>query len=297
MKQFLYLDTDIVNSIIAQAEKGIITQRTIEASETKSKNKRKLFSPKATASASGGFWKFVEAKAQLEVSGEFERIISNGQASKDVIEKVMHDAAFDEACKYIEIHEIKEGTQDFDEAGCYLKLWREFTFIDLDYLENVFQIGEDTSLMKELSKEQIEKKATESTNRKQRRDNKDKFNQLLDDAIEKSAGQIDMLNSMIRLLKRLIPYKRILLSRDGYIIPVDDKYFRIDPNCMGFKYGGTITCIGMVTNLIGEDFDPIDNGNVFEKIQFSANEALRGLLPTKEKNLCVLHPIAIYYGE
>ena len=32
MKQFLYLDTDIVNSIIAQAEKGIITQRTIEAS-------------------------------------------------------------------------------------------------------------------------------------------------------------------------------------------------------------------------------------------------------------------------
>lgn len=44
MKQFLYLDTDIVNSIIAHAEKGIITQRTIEASETKSKNKRKLFS-------------------------------------------------------------------------------------------------------------------------------------------------------------------------------------------------------------------------------------------------------------
>ena len=70
--------------------------------------------------------------------------------------------------------------------------------------------------MKELSKEQIEKKASESTNRKQRRNNKDKFNQLLDETIEKSAGQIDMLNSMIRLLKRLIPYKRLLLSKDGY---------------------------------------------------------------------------------
>lgn len=297
MKQFLYLDTDIVNSIIAQAEKGIITQRTIEASKTKNKNQGKLFKPKSSVSAKGGFWKFVEAKAQLEVTGEFEKIISSGHASKDVIEKVMHDAAFDEACKYIDIHEIKEGTQDFDEAGCYLKLWREFTFIDLDYLENVFQIGEDTSLMKELSQNQIERKVTESTNRKQRRDNKDKFNQLLDEAIEKSVGQIDILNSMIKLLKRLIPYKRILLSRDGYIIPVDDKYFRIDPKCMGFKYGGIITCIGMVTNLIGEDFDPIDNSNVFEKIQFSANEALRELLPTKEKNLCVLHPIAIYYGE
>ena len=86
MKQFLYLDTDIVNSIIAQAEKGIITQRTIEASETKNKNRRKLFSPKASASAAGGFWKFVEAKAQLEMSGEFEGIVANGQASKDVID-------------------------------------------------------------------------------------------------------------------------------------------------------------------------------------------------------------------
>ena len=47
-----------------------------------------------------------------------------------------------EACKYIEIQEIEEGTQEFDEEGCYLKLWREFTFINLDYLENVFQISE-----------------------------------------------------------------------------------------------------------------------------------------------------------
>lgn len=296
MKQFLYLDTDIVNSIIAQAEKGIITQRTIEASETKNKNRRKLFSPKANASA-GGFWKFVEAKAQLEMTGEFEGVILNGQASKDVIEKVLHDAAFDEACKYIEIHDVKEGIQDFNKEGNYLKLWRELTFIDLDYLENIFQIGEGSTQMKELSKEQIEKKVFESTNRKQRRDNKDKFNQLLDETIEKSAGQIDMLNSMIRLLKRLIPYKRLLLSKDGYIIPADDKFFRIDPKCMGFKYGGSITCIGMLTNLIGEDFNPTDNDNVFEKIQFSAHEALRDLLPTKEKNLCVIHPIAIYYGE
>jgi hypothetical protein len=200
MKQFLYLDIDIVNSIIAQAEKGIITQRTIEASEANNKSRRRLFSPKSNVSATGGFWKFVEAKAQLEISGEFEGIISNGQTSKDVIEKVLHDAAFDEACKYIQIHEVEEGKQDFDEEGNYLKLWRKFTFVDLDYLENVFQIGEESSLMKELSREQIEKKASESTNRKQRRDNKDKFNQLLDETIEKSVGQIDMVNSMIRLL-------------------------------------------------------------------------------------------------
>lgn len=297
MKQFLYLDSDIVNSIIAQAEKGIITQRTIEASESKNKNRKKVFSSKANVSGTSGFWKFLEAKAQLESSREFEDVVSNGNTSKDVIEKVLHDAAFDEACKYIVIHDSKDRNQDFDKEGNYLRLWRKFTFVDLDYLENIFQIGEDSSLMKEFSKGQIEKKASEITNRKQRRDNKDKFNQLLDETIEKSAGQIDTFISMIRLLKRLIPYNRLLLSRDGYIIPVDDKYFRIDSKYMGFKYGGSITCIGMVTNLIGENFDSEDKDNVFEKIQFSAHEALRGLLPTKEKNLCVIHPIAIYYGD
>ena len=34
MKQFLYLDTDIVNSIIAQAEKGLVTSTSNEKEVT-----------------------------------------------------------------------------------------------------------------------------------------------------------------------------------------------------------------------------------------------------------------------
>lgn len=35
----------------------------------------------------------------------------------------------------------------------------------------------------------------------------------------------------------------------------------------------------------------------FATLQFSVNEVLRQLLPTKERNLCVIHPIAVYYGN
>ena len=35
MKQFIYLDTDIVTSIIAQAEKGYIIQHTSEIEDSK----------------------------------------------------------------------------------------------------------------------------------------------------------------------------------------------------------------------------------------------------------------------
>ena len=69
-----------------------------------------------------------------------------------------------------------------------LKTLERFHIYRFRLFRKCFQIGEETSLIKEFSKEQIEKKATESTNRKQRRDNKEPFNQLLDEAIEKSAG-------------------------------------------------------------------------------------------------------------
>lgn len=96
---------------------------------------------------------------------------------------------------------------------------------------------------------------------------------------------------------QLIPYNRMLISSDGYLIPLDDRYFRIDAQNLGFKYGGEITCVGMITNIIGEDTDPNDSQNIFATLQFSVNEVLRQLLPTKERNLCVIHPIAVYYGN
>lgn len=74
------------------------------------------------------------------------------------------------------------------------------------------------------------------------------------------------------------------MSYDGYLIPLDDKYFRIDPSSLGFKYGGEITCVGMVTNIIGEDTNPEDEKNMFATLQFTVNETLRTILPTKVGN-------------
>lgn len=38
MKQFLYLDTDIVNSIVAQSQKGLVTQTIVEKEDNTTKN-------------------------------------------------------------------------------------------------------------------------------------------------------------------------------------------------------------------------------------------------------------------
>lgn len=94
----------------------------------------------------------------------------------------------------------------------------------------------------------------------------------------------------------MIPYSRMLVSPDGYLIPLEDKYFRDNPQTMGFKHGGYVTCVGYVTNVIGESAAPLSD-NIFSQLQGMVNQSLVSLLPTKEKDLFVVHPIAIYYGK
>lgn len=66
MKQFLYLDTDIVNSIVAQSQKGLVTQTTVEKEDNTTKNSRNTENISATGSGNiGGFWKFVELNSSL----------------------------------------------------------------------------------------------------------------------------------------------------------------------------------------------------------------------------------------
>ena len=135
----------------------------------------------------------------------------------------------------------------------------------------------------------------EGYNREQLRKAGINFKTEIKKALAVSDKQFDDIAIIIRALRGLIPYNRMLISNDGYLIPLNTKYFRVDSIDLGFKYGGEITCVGMVTNIIGEDTNPNDDKNIFATIQFTANEVLRSILPTNQNNLCVVHPIAIYY--
>ena len=93
----------------------------------------------------------------------------------------------------------------------------------------------------------------------------------------------------------MIPYERMLISSDGYLIPCDNTYFRVNPKSMGFMYGGEITCVGMITNIIRES--SAESDDIFAALHYTVNEALKKILPTDKENIYVIHPIAIYYGK
>lgn len=160
----------------------------------------------------------------------------------------MHDAAFDFAYKYIKPKDYPFGNNNPDEYGDYVKLNRVFDFVDLPYLEKVVSQGGLLDYYKKESK----KKADEHINEKETSLNTKQFkaakNALRDKAnkiIKAQNQEFDDVHDLITMVRKLIPYSRMLLSADGYLIPLDDKYFRINPDNLGFKYGGDITCVGV----------------------------------------------------
>ena len=164
----------------------------------------------------------------------------------------------------------------------------------------MFEKGGIIDYVKKSDAEKIEQEYTQKIdnglNREQKRQGGNTIKNEIKKAKDQSDQKYDNAAMMIKMFRNVIPYDRVLLSSDGYLIPLDDKYFRVNPKDIGFKYGGEMTCVGMVTNIIGKSTNPGD-GNVFELLQFTVNETLRAVLPTKDTDLCVIHPIAVYYGE
>ena len=300
MKQFLYLDTDIVNSIIAQSEKGLVQEQSEESESNKAKSTHINGGIEGSGATEGSFLKLAKAEASLSLSGELGKEFSFSTTSREIISKVLHDAAFDVAYTYIQPQKFVVGENNSDEYGEIKAVREHFNLEDMDYLENLFSKNGLVDFLKKTSKDKIEtevNKATDGMNREQLRTAGKAIKSELKKLIADSDKQYDDIHDIIVAFRQLMPYTRMLISHDGYLIPMDDKYFRINPNNLGFKYGGEITCVGMITNIIGADTDPNDPKNIFATLQFTVNEVLRTILPTDAQNLCVIHPIAVFYGS
>jgi hypothetical protein len=299
MKQFLYLDYDIVNSILAQVDKGLTSELSHEIDNGNENTATKGLDISLEGGASSAIWKLAKVEANLGLRGTFGDEKSSHSSSRDVITKTLHDAAFDMVYSSITPSKIQTGNQMQDDFGAYIELRRVFDVVDFDYLENLFASGGIVDLIKKSTKDSIEAKVKDATlaiNRPQQRSTEQRIQAEIKKAVALDAKQYDDIKVTLSMMRQLIPYNRMLISSDGYLIPLDEKYFRINPTNLGFKYGGEITCVGMITNIIGKDTNPNDNKNVFATLQYSVNEMLRMFLPTKEDNLAVIHPIAVFYG-
>ena len=298
MKQFIYLDTDIVNSIIAQKEKGLVLETASEHEDTAGKENTKTGNISLDGSVGGGIWKFAQAQAELSGTGGLELNSHSQTVLKEIATKTLHDAAFDIAYEQIKA-ECDTAPTNAD-LGSFVELTQSFDFVDLEYIENLFSDKNILlNFMKKKQKEKIEAQAAKeisvNLNREQQRKNGNELKNRVKELVDANNKKYEDISDTVKAMRQIVPYKRMLVSSDGYLVPLEDKYFRDNPQTMGFKHGGYVTCVGYITNVIGETSTP-NSDNIFAQLRFMVNQALISILPTKEKDLFVVHPIAIYYG-
>lgn len=298
MKQFIYLDTDIVNSIIAQKDKGLVIESTHEKEDAAGTEHRKSGSAALNGSVGGSLMKLVQAQAELSGTGEISIGNDTHTVLKEMVTKTLHDAAFDIAYEQIK-SQYSMDPQDAD-LGAYIELTQAFEFVDFKYIEGLFAEKGFIDFLKKTQRDKIEQQASQSISegltREQRRGNEAELKRRVRTLCSDSDKKFDQIAETITAMRCIIPYDRMLVSSDGYVIPLEDKYFRDNPQTMGFKHGGYVTCVGYITNVIGETAMTM-SGNVFSQLQNIVNKALVEILSTKEKDLFVVHPIAIFCGK
>ena len=120
MKQFLYLDSDIVNSIIAQAEKGLIIQQRNEKNTGKDNGTQDNVSIGVGMNGGASFLKVLSASADINATYAINDQRTEHFSKKEMIEKTLHDAAFDIALEHI--HNVLKNPDESLSEGDYILL-------------------------------------------------------------------------------------------------------------------------------------------------------------------------------
>ncbi len=298
MKQFLYLDHDRINSIIAQNEKGLIENITTEKDDEHGNEKSKTVDMEMKGEAGASILKLAKAEAALSFGAELQGTKREQTTTREIIAKTLHDATYDMAYEAIKPIKIQPDANNSN-TGDYIEITREFNFVDIEYLEKIFTKEGIVDYLRKSEKIRIEKELetslNEALNREQKRKGSDIINNKKKELITQSGKQFDELQDLVSALGKVIPYKRLIVSDDGFVVPFEDQYFRINPRSLGFMYGGEIKCVGLITNIVENMDRPENNDNIFTSLQFIVNETLRNLLSNNKDKLYIISPLAIYY--
>lgn len=297
MKRFIYLDTNELNSYIAQIYNGLTTSKEEQKEENKEKGSEVNTKFGVKTNATGGL------KGLLSFQGDLEAGVSatlndlKTQTIKDIETKVIHDEAFDKFMKYIvENNLIVEANY---KVGDFIKHKSTFEVFDLNFFSDWFVKNGFVDFLKSNNEKELREAAQKEINKLSNTEAKSikKSPQTIENFIKSQmkefSKQCDYTEEVINALKSLLPYEKIIMS-EGFFIATSDEFFRDKPEMIGFKYGGEISFVGYITNKVTYDNNEVPNDIPLSSIKNLANNAILNVLG-KGKDIYIVHPIAIYY--
>lgn len=295
MRRFIYLDTDTLNSYLAQIFDGLIQENEIETSKGKNTEKQNRFGTNLAGQiALKLFGKGVDTTAQATY--EHLKTVANEEMVRDVQTKIMHDNAFDQFVSHLQ---DKDLLRDSDvQIGNFVSIEDSFYIFDISFYQDLFSEKGFVGLLEEIQKQNTQKEAEqqfENLPREQRR-NKDvrsKAADIVEEANAKNHEGYDAIRKMVDMLAAIIPYPQVLCIRN-YMVILDEKYMRDNLSTAAFKYGGKIKVVGYITNKVNAQANtPV---SVFAGIGNSINTLMKIFFENTDE-MYIVHPVAIYYDN
>ncbi len=296
MRRFIYLDTDTLNSYIAQIYDGLVqTQETeTQSSQTSDKQSERTSDIGADTDLKV-FGKGIEGK--IDFTYRHLKDTSNTELISDVQTKLLHDNAFDQLMNYLNQNNLLSNHN----IGDFIEINDEFYIMDLDYYKKIFGDKKFLDFLKKSQRDKIQAllKIQQDIELSQEGANfneiKKNYTNLSKSKCAESDKSYDDIKDIIDMLYTLVPYRRTLCIADNMVV-LNDKYMRDSINMTSFKFGGKIKVLGYITNRIETATDTDESSGVspLAQVGIGLNQIMLSFFG-QQSSLNIVHPIAIYY--
>jgi len=290
MRRFLYLNNDSLYSYISQIENGLTTTSTDEFGSSKEKGTEKGSNVTGNVNAdlkimTKGF------EANLEGDINEKRIKGETESYKSSVNKQMYDEAFDRFQQHIDENSLLKNKDTM--IGDFLKIDSEMFIVDLEYYKSIFSNDDILSYVKE---DEITKKMKTVTENTDVSCNGNKATYDISKSEKEIRKQVNSsyedVKKLIGVIFSIVPYNKFGIMGDNLIV-LDDEHFRDKTKVVAYKYGGKMTIVGYLTNIVNNSVVQ-DDKNIFTTFPTVINEFLLNFFNKSQIN--IIHPIAIYYG-
>lgn len=288
MKRFLYLNSDTLSSYMSQIDDGLIKNKI----ETLKNDSECLNSTKALIEGQASADLKILGKgieADVDSSLESNRQKKSSDSYSNSMEKIIFDEAVEKFEKYLSDSHCLE---DIDSIGNFIKIEKEMFIVDLEYYKNIFSNDSVLNFIKmsTVNERYITKESeiVKTGNGNKATYDKDKLYKEIKKEVDK---EYDEVSKNIEAVLNIVPYNKFGIM-DDYLISLDDEYFRDKTKVVAFKYGGKMTLLGHLTNIVNNDVNS-DESNIFSTFPSIINTFM--LTFFNKKQIKIVHPIAIYY--
>lgn len=288
MKRFLYLNSDTLSSYMSQIDDGLIKNKI----ETLKNDSERLNSTKALIEGQASADLKILGKgieADVDSSLESNRQKKSSDSYSNSMEKIIFDEAVEKFEKYLSDNHCLE---DIDSIGNFIKIEKEMFIVDLEYYKNIFSNDSVLNFIKTstVNERYITKESeiVKTGNGNKATYDKDKLYKEIRKEVDKEYAEV---SKNIEAVLNIVPYNKFGIM-DDYLISLDDEYFRDKTKVVAFKYGGKMTLLGHLTNIVNNDVNS-DESNIFSTFPSIINTFM--LTFFNKKQIKIVHPIAIYY--